>query len=146
MGNDGPITDAVRESLVSDDDPELYWELDVSEYDAEWEEIVALQVRCAHGQPLFVPAKSIRRDAWQAANLVDAASALRLMADALSPDLTQRALEIAAATLSNLGECPLSGHPNSICPNRDSQREEPDCTQCWVSHWLEQAEQEADDE
>ena len=136
-----PITEAVRRGLAKG---VIHWSIQAAERDDDDVYDVLIDAKGSTTTPGREGAARLRRwgedfFAWQDVTAKDAASALRLVADALSPDLERRALEIAAATLFNLGKCPLSGHPNSTCPNPIDRREKSDCVRCWIAYWLQQA-------
>lgn len=90
-----PITDAVRDALDPSDETQieaLVWRISWYWWDNKREDYVAESVDCAGARPMHNKSRCVAKPADPA----DAASALRAIADALSPDPTRRALEIAA--------------------------------------------------
>jgi len=78
---------------------------------------------------------------YQPATPADAAAALRLVADALKPDPTRRALEMVVSEFGSC-ECPRGNLEWDGCAVSmdDVARCEKDNVECWVAYWLEQAE------
>jgi len=92
---------------------------------------------------------------YHPATPADAATALRTVADALSPDPTRRALEIAVGALAqkricpndssiawsvDLGDCPQKSH--LLAGHTDPA----ECVACWIDCLLQQADGETPDE
>jgi len=95
MSNDNtPITDAVADA--QNWDMRVWWDLTIPRRDGDGGSRTAIKAQLGDAGPEFHHVGQGAPWSYQPTTPADAASALRLVADALSRDPTRRALEIAA--------------------------------------------------
>jgi len=139
MSDKTPITDAVAEA--QDWDMRVWWDLTIPRRDGDGGSRTAIKAQLGDAGPEFHHVGQGAPWSYQPTTPADAASALRLVADALSRDPARRALEIAADGLAGKG-CPHDLGWDGCADGVGESTHCEEAVECWIEYWMEQAEEQ----